>query len=425
MNIPKYWAQQSLEVTYGDNQTTTLRRFGWSNDSKQAAIVHAVERCDIAAAELHQGEDVRRIEPQYQYIDDTGIPIREEWVKAYPELNCIATINSYGATCLNAAHVMILDIDHTDLKAHFAGIDPSKLALPSAASNQKSLEKEPLDQQSPKGIIASKSTAKSTSDAAAHNKTKSWSGSKHSSTSQFSRSNQSATPSTSTASPKQAPKQFSVIWLLPGILIAGVPGILFGLSLSVIAVTIVVLLVVGWFLLKRINKAAQANWLISLGGYDGMIDMLLADFLANQPPASKPYVFNVYQTPYGYRLIALQDTFKVNDAAVQHCFEQLPVDKKYVRLCKAQQCFRARVTAKPWHTEIEGRLPSKDFWHTTTDAFQARQAWLAQYHQLTPHYAACHFYKTLGEGTTHPEVAKVVALHDELCQSQSATLPLG
>ena len=70
----------------------------------------------------------------------------------------------------------------------------------------------------------------------------------------------------------------------------------------------------------------------------------------------------------GFRIIATHDVISPSDSVVEEWFAYFHADANYVRLCQIQQCFRARLSAKPWRmNEVENNnlardIPAKDFW---------------------------------------------------------------
>ena len=76
-----------------------VRRFGWSDNSQDAAQVNADERAQEALQRLLSGEKLPRREPKVPYNGGEGVPIREEIVSRHGET--IITRNSYEARCLN------------------------------------------------------------------------------------------------------------------------------------------------------------------------------------------------------------------------------------------------------------------------------------------------------------------------------------
>jgi hypothetical protein len=89
-------------------------------------------------------------------------------------------------------------------------------------------------------------------------------------------------------------------------------------------------------------------------------------------------------------------------------------------MCHNQQCFRARVSAKPWRIGLRSHLkPRPGVWPVAADRLPARNAWVDDYERRAAAYAACEFVESLGSGTVHPQVQPVQDLHDQLCGATS------
>ena len=132
----------------------------------------------------------------------------------------------------------------------------------------------------------------------------------------------------------------------------------------------------------------------------------------------------VYRTPAGLRLLALHRRFDPREEAVRACFDALGVDPLYARMCFKQNCFRARVTPKPWRMGLP-RLhpPYSSAWRPEHAALPARRAWVESYDREAQGYAACRYLETLGSGATDADAESVRVLHDLLCQAERE-LPL-
>lgn len=120
--------------------------------------------------------------------------------------------------------------------------------------------------------------------------------------------------------------------------------------------------------------------------------------------------FRLYRTLAGLRGIVTHDVFDPKSAAALDILQQLHSDPLYIRLCKAQECFRARLTPKPWrcrHCANTTPYPIEDA--AATAGFER---WEAEYAARQREYATCRFLGTLGNGAVHPEVERVVELHD-------------
>ncbi len=87
-------------------------------------------------------------------------------------------------------------------------------------------------------------------------------------------------------------------------------------------------------------------------------------------------------------------------------------DPLYVRLCQAQACFRARLTAKPWRCDVS-RPPSRFPWLSIAQEARYRQ-WEQGYDRTAANYAACLFLRQVGVNEVHPDVEPVLSLHDSI-----------
>lgn len=108
MIVPEYWAEARLQ-TKEDGRQITIRRFGWSDDSQEAAEAMAQERAAEAMRRARAGEKLDRREFKTPYNGADGVPIREEILARHGDV--VITRNSYGAPCLNTPDVMFLDVD--------------------------------------------------------------------------------------------------------------------------------------------------------------------------------------------------------------------------------------------------------------------------------------------------------------------------
>lgn len=123
----------------------------------------------------------------------------------------------------------------------------------------------------------------------------------------------------------------------------------------------------------------------------------------------------VYRSPGGLRVMALHRTFDPLDAEVAACFHALGTDSLYVKLCKAQGCFRARLTAKPWRAGVRRRIrPPVAAWSPEQADLPDRLAWIERYERAASRFAACRFLHALGDtARVDPVADRIRALHDE------------
>jgi hypothetical protein len=130
----------------------------------------------------------------------------------------------------------------------------------------------------------------------------------------------------------------------------------------------------------------------------------------------------IYRTPAGFRVLVTHQPFAPADPEVAECFKALDADPVYAVMCMKQQCFRARVSAKPWRIGVS-HIKSWGTWPFTPERMAIRQKWIAHYENVANRYAACAFVETCGSGNEHPALEPVRQLHDELCQA-SSNLPI-
>lgn len=134
----------------------------------------------------------------------------------------------------------------------------------------------------------------------------------------------------------------------------------------------------------------------------------------------------LYRTPAGMRILALHETFDPTADAdlIEEFFRALGVDPIYRRMCKHQQCFRARLTAKPWRIGIPDHMrPRPGVWPVAAERRPLRDAWIADYERTRESFAACAFLEDLGSERVHPSAEAVRELHDRLSGALSG-LPI-
>lgn len=121
--------------------------------------------------------------------------------------------------------------------------------------------------------------------------------------------------------------------------------------------------------------------------------------------------FRVYRTAAGVRLLATHDTFDPTGSEASEVMKALGSDPLYMRLCRAQECFRARLTPKPWRVGIQAPL----FRHpwAGTNAEGAARRWLADYAKACEKAATCHLITKLGSSRIAQPVASIIRIHDD------------
>lgn len=176
---------------------------------------------------------------------------------------------------------------------------------------------------------------------------------------------------------------------------------------------------ITFFLLDMIERIAQS--ILFSGNKPEQRALARIEALAQTHP---DWLFNVYRTSAGYRLLMLHRTFDPADEAIWQQIETALPDPMYVRMCRLQNCFRARLTPKPWRAGIRLHIePQRRIWDISQAGLPARLSWIEKYEDTTQNYATCHFVKQYGKGFTDPKAEQVRALHDDWCKVHSQ-LPL-
>lgn len=401
MLIPKYWAQykqcfkasstvDNAPDTFHSKQVT-IKRYGWSDSSQEAALVHAKERVANAHSRWLAGEDIVRRERREEYNESNGIPIREQIILEHGfsenglterslenksfDTQLIVTRNSYGAQVANINNIAIIDVDHDDLLHK---------KFPDSYDKQGFMGVFIIDKSQPSSM-----------------KVKVWS--------------------------------FVLIFILIASSIAW-----FGLSWFWLLVIMVGVTAYLWQQASKRDKARAKKYADDIASLLPFITDLIKKRVANYPKES----FRLYETPAGFRIIATHDTIAPSDNLVAAWFEYFHADANYVRLCQAQQCFRARLTAKPWrmnqveNNELDKDIPAKDFWFDEDNAFEktatqqrqdlesgkeSRKQWITYYDQYAKHYRACRYIETFsgfdaGHQLGHQVIQTFIDWHDSACQ---------
>ena len=118
----------------------------------------------------------------------------------------------------------------------------------------------------------------------------------------------------------------------------------------------------------------------------------------------------IYRTAAGFRGIVTNRRFTPGSDEAQRLLKEFGCDPLYIRLCEAQESFRARLTPKPWRCGLYP-LPVK-FPIEGQAAEGIVQDWLRRYESNCARNATCRFVHTTGPEATDPELAALIARHD-------------
>ena len=143
--------------------------------------------------------------------------------------------------------------------------------------------------------------------------------------------------------------------------------------------------------------------------------------IASVSEAAPELNLHVYRTPAGLRVIALDGTYDPRGDDARALLEALGADPVYVSMCRNQNCFRARLSPKPWRIDMR-RLPAAtSVWPLSARSLAARQTWTTEYEALSENFAACRFLTRYGSERLDPRCGVVRALHDDACKAHDTT----
>jgi hypothetical protein len=135
------------------------------------------------------------------------------------------------------------------------------------------------------------------------------------------------------------------------------------------------------------------------------------------------WVMRIYRTPRGYRVLVMHQTFAPDSQEAQQFMKAIGGDPLYAVMCRNQNCFRARVSPKPWRVGIEHIRPRPGVWPIKTERMADRRRWVQRYDDNASAYASCRFIKSLGQGRNARPCESVRIVHDRKCKADSS-LPL-
>jgi len=396
MLIPKYWAQhkqrfESLETSSKPSKQATIKRYGWSDVSQSAALTHAKSRVNEAHNRWLAGEDILRRERREEYNEGNSIPIREKIIYEhdFPE----------NELSNNSAAVTKLIVTRNSYGAQVANVDNIAIIDVDNDDLLRHIYPDDYDHHGfmPAFLVNQSNPA---------SKIKIW--------------------------------FFVVVFILIASVIAWL-----GLSWLWLLVVMFVATAYLWQQASARDKTRAQKYADDAASLLPYMTDLIKKRIVNHPTEC----FRLYQTPAGFRIIATHDVVSPSDNVVEDWFAYFHADTNYVRLCQVQQCFRARITAKPWRmSEVENNklakdIPAKDFWfdfedteversiEQRQDALKARKQWLADYDKYAKNYRACHYVESMAgkeaanNSKVQASIDDFVQWHDRACQVDKA-LPM-
>jgi len=120
------------------------------------------------------------------------------------------------------------------------------------------------------------------------------------------------------------------------------------------------------------------------------------------------YLFRIYETYQGARVIVLGKDFDPRDAQTKKLMDEFNCDPLYTFLCVKQGCFRARLTPKPSRMKLRGfkvKYPREG----DDSEFQR---WVGEYESLSRGFSVCKLIEKTGSDVDG--IPEAVRLHDDV-----------
>ncbi|KPK86565.1 MAG: hypothetical protein AMJ81_00930 [Phycisphaerae bacterium SM23_33] len=133
-----------------------------------------------------------------------------------------------------------------------------------------------------------------------------------------------------------------------------------------------------------------------------------------------PRSCRVYRTLAGLRVLFTDRLYDPVSAETRAILAELESDALYRRLTEQQQCFRARLTPKPWRCGC--KTPPNRYPWPTPQAEQAYRQWERQYAEKTRSHKTCELIEAIGVPSPAEEIQAIIRLHDGMACDRPGTM---
>lgn len=162
-------------------------------------------------------------------------------------------------------------------------------------------------------------------------------------------------------------------------------------------------------------KLKLEKWkLEKLGGIEQVMLKRIEEFSDREPSR----IMRVYRTPFGMRILFMEKTYAPQSGEVAGVLGALNADSLYSTMCRRQNCFRARISPKPWRMGME-RLKKTGVWPLSEERLKERRKWVDQYEREEKSFASARYLLEFGCGTKDKTCEVVRKIHDEYCRADS------
>ncbi len=156
-------------------------------------------------------------------------------------------------------------------------------------------------------------------------------------------------------------------------------------------------------LLKVSRRRRKAAWTALVGAKIKEVE----GWAARNPDHS----FRLYRTREGLRLLFTDRLYNPTGDETARILSELNADPMYVTLTRKQECFRARLTSKPWRCGISN--PPNSFPWDGPEAEAKYRKWEDAYSQHDAGFKVCELIREFGFPADMGSIKTIVDIHDQ------------
>lgn len=160
----------------------------------------------------------------------------------------------------------------------------------------------------------------------------------------------------------------------------------------------------------------RSMWLL-ISGAERDPFVAARDRVENFAVDNPSWLLRLYRTPKGFRVLVMHDTFDPSNELAFEFMQKLGSDPLYMRMCRNQKCFRARISPKPWRIGVEHIKPRPGIWPVKKEKMNVRRDWIRRYEQQASGFSSCRYEATVGKGRSNRKCEAVRSVHDRYCKA--------
>jgi len=141
------------------------------------------------------------------------------------------------------------------------------------------------------------------------------------------------------------------------------------------------------------------------------------ELLKKTAAADPDFSARVYRTCAGLRYIVTNRGYDPAADETVNFLNSLKCDPMYVRLCRVQKTFRARLTPKPWRCGVSNIHISYPYENAVYEKIISD--WMRHYNAAGSTHATCRYLFTVGNGNSDRSFEEMIKLHDEMTRTDS------